>query len=160
MKKVMSIVLSLVMILAVNSVAFSALAAGTVVSPGEITNVTGKVNGKESDDVDIKNPNPREYTFTYTGDGTVVGWEFEDMVEGKDYEIIYESDDLTKVTIRVFPEYEGDVVANAIVEFDTSSGTSKDKSKTSPKTGAAAAAGIAAMGAGVAILGALKKKED
>ncbi len=163
MKKVISIVLSLVMLIAVNSVAMSAFAAGTVVSPGHIDKITGKVNGEESDDITIyQKPGTREFTFTYTGDGTVIGWEFENMVEGRDYEILSETDN--SITIRVFDTYSGNVVANAIVEYDEEEEdeevvTKKNKSKSSPKTGAAAA-GVAAMGAGIAILGALKKKED
>ena len=81
------------------------------------------------------------------------------MTEGVDYEIIREKGD--SITILVSAEYDGEVIANAIVkEATTKETTKKNKKEKSPKTGAASLAGIAAMGAGAAILTALKKKED
>lgn len=171
MKKVLSVVLSVLMVLTLSFASATAFAA-SVNSPGEedtkgkITNVVGQVNGKTTKDVEITpdEDNDRMFTFTYTGDGELVGWEFPGMVEGEDYEIVSEEGDA--ITIRVFDEYEGEVIANAIVntpeeeEEEETTTAKKNEEKTSPKTGAVAASGIAVMGAGVAILAAAKKKEE
>lgn len=171
MRKVLSVILSLVMILSVGAMSVSAFAAD-VASPGKedtqdkITGVTVTVNGKTTKDITVdRDGNSRVITFTYDGDGKLIGWEFPGMTEGKDYKIIEQKDNY--ITIEVSEDYEGEVIANAIVEDEeeeeeeeTTKKTSKNKSGTSPKTGASVAAGIAAMGAGAAILTALKKKED
>ena len=166
MKKVLSVILSLVMVLSVGALSVSAIAA-PVASPGKpdtgdkITGITTEVNGKTSKEVEVdRDGTSRVITFTYTGDGKLIGWEFPGMKEGKDYKIIEQKDNY--ITIEVSEDYEGEVIANAIVEDEEEEEkeAKKNKSGTSPKTGASVAAGIAAMGAGAAILTALKKKED
>lgn len=162
MKKLLSIVLSLVMLLSVSVASINAFAAvGSIESTTKQNKIILEVNGKTSTDVSYERDpeDPRKITFTYDGDGELIGWEFPGMEEGVDYEIISEKGN--NITILVSEDYEGDVIANAIVKEETTGETTKkgDKEK-SPKTGAASAAGIAAMGAGAAILTALKKKED
>ena len=66
--------------------------------------------------------------FAIAGDGTVIGWEFENMVEGRDYEILSETDN--SITIRVFDTYSGNVIANAIVEYVASAETETAEKKT------------------------------
>lgn len=162
MKKILSVILSLVMLLSVGAATFSAFAAvGSIESTTKQNKIILEVNGKTSTDVSYERDpeNPRKITFTYDGDGELIGWEFPGMEEGVDYEIIKEKGNF--ITILVYESYTGDVVANAIVkEATTKETTKKSKKKKSPKTGAASAAGIIAMGAGAAVLTALKKKED
>ncbi|MCR5207663.1 MAG: hypothetical protein K6C14_04200 [Eubacterium sp.] len=166
MKKALSIILSLVMLLSVGVASVNAFAAGGVGSIESTTKqnkIVLEVNGKTSTDISYERDpeNPRKITFTYDGDGELIGWEFPGMKEGIDYEIVKEKGDA--ITILVYDTYDGEVVANAIVrepEDTTAETTKKNEDKKSPKTGAASAAGIAAMGAGAAILTALKKKED
>lgn len=172
MKKLLSIILSLVMLTSVGLATIPAFAAPTVGSLEEkVTHnrIITQVNGKDSKDIhyDWISDNPKTIKFTYTGDGTVTGWNFGDLKEGTDYKIIGSTDDT--ITIQLLKDYDGDITANASVKFSSSKTTSatvtkgsgkSNKSSTSPKTGAAAAAGIAAMGAGIAVLAAAKKKED
>lgn len=169
MKKVLSIVLSVVMLISVGVLSVTAFAAD-VASPGKddttdkITGISVQVNGKTSKDITVdRDGTSRVITFTYDGDGNLVGWEFPGMTEGKDYTIVEEKDNY--ITIEVSEDYEGEVIANAIIEDEEEettkkSSTKKNKGGTSPKTGVSAAAGIAAMGAGAAVLTALKKKEE
>jgi hypothetical protein len=116
-----------------------------------------------------KDEDNREITFTYTGDGKVTDWEFPGMTLGVDYEIVERGDNWIK--IRISEDYDGDVIADAIVEEPTSEETTlpesttaettkKNEDQKSPATGASVAAGVAAMGAGAAILAALKRKND
>ncbi len=189
MKKVLSIILSLVMLVSVSALSMTAFA--TVGSQETVTQITHnkiipQVNGKDDGDVTWEwlSDDPKQIKFTYDGDGDLEDWEFGDLEEGVDYKVI--SRDGNAITIELMDtSYDGDIVANAIVNDEeeeeeetttkANTTTKKNESKTSPKTGAAAAAGIAdtkqgrksdeyagiaAMGAGVAILTAIKKKED
>ena len=175
MKKILSVVLSLVMLISVGAISVNAFATvGSVEETKGAISIVTEVNGKPSDDVThATDPDePRKITFTYTGDGELIGWEFPGMIEGTDYTII--SEDGNTIAILVDDNYAGEVIANAIVndeeeeeeedttkkETTTKETTVKSESTKSPKTGAAASAGLLAMGAGAAILTALKKKED
>ena len=177
MKKLLSIILSVVMIVSVGALSVPVMAeVGSIETTAEIikNKIIPQVNGNNSGDVTYEwiSENPKQIKFTYTGDGTLEDWEFGDLEEGVDYRIIAQDDNT--ITIELLDAtFNGDIVANAIVdegeEEPTTSAktttkanttTKKSTSPTSPKTGAAAAAGIAVMGAGVAILSALKKKED
>ena len=159
MKKLVSILLAVVMVMAVAASSMVAFAVDPVVSPTkkpEPTVIT-QVNGKPSKAVTYTkdSEDPYVYTFTYTGDGKLVGWEFPGMTEGKDYKIVKR--DGNTITIELLHDPEGDIIANAIVEEGT--GTTPSSDKKSPKTGAALA-GVAAMGAGAAILAISKKRKN
>ena len=152
MKKVISVLLSLVMLVSVSALSVSAFAA--TVSSQQTTAAENKktveVNGSTTKDVTYKeDPNdPATITFTYNGSGTLKDWEFEGLQEGVDYVIV--SEDGNSITIQLLRDV--DIVANAIVK--------KGGSGKSPNTGAATATGLVAAGAGAAILLALRKKED
>lgn len=162
MKKVISIILSVVMLLSVSVASVNAFAlVGSQESTTKSNKITTEVNGKTSTDVTYeKDPtDPRKITFTYTGDGDLIGWEFPGMTEGVDYTVVKEKGN--SITILLADDYDGEVIANAIVkQRSTTPTTKKNEKEKSPDTGAVAAAGVAAMGAGAAILAALKKKED
>lgn len=169
MKKILSILLAAML-------AFSALgatsmmafaASNTVASPEHTTrdnDKIGQVNGKVSDDVDyeVDPTDPTKISFTYTGNGDFQNWQFPGMTEGKDYKVI--SVDGKTITIQLINGYEGDVIGNAIVNFEgettTKKAPRKDKKSRSPKTGATMATGLALAGAGAAVLAAMKKKQD
>jgi hypothetical protein len=168
MKKIISVLLSVVMLVSVSAVSFSAFAetVGSYETTKKTSKITVEVNGSTSKDVTYKaDPDdPAVITFSYDGSGTLDGWDFEGMVEGVDYEVV--SIDGNSITIRLLNDYDGDIEANAVVsekEDDTKTTTKapkKDDKGKSPKTGAATATGLAAAGAGAAILLALRKKED
>ena len=165
MKKALSIILSLVMLLSVSVASVNAFAVvGSIETTTKKNAINTQVNGKNSADVTYQEDpsNPRIITFTYDGDGELLGWEFPGVTENVHYTVI--SEEGKAITIRVADDYDGEITANAIVRLDDEeeeeeTETKKNESKTSPKTGAGLA-GVAAMGAGAAILAALKKKED
>ena len=175
MKKLLAIILSIVMVTAVGMLSVPVYAAvGSIETTEPITKnkIIPQVNGEDSGDVNYEwiSENPKQIKFTYDGDGTLEDWDFGDLEEGVDFKIIAADDN--SITIELLDaSYNGDIIANAIVDEEEEESTTEtttqadtttkqDNNPTSPKTGAAAAAGIAAMGAGVAILTALKKKED
>ncbi|MCC8072701.1 MAG: hypothetical protein LIO62_01040 [Clostridiales bacterium] len=195
MKKLLSIIFAAVMaISACMLCAVPAMAAdddATVISPGA-TAITGpvlQVNGAvTTTDVTVTpdENNSSIITFTYTGEGTVTGWENNlealGFVEGVDFIATMNEDGsytIEFLTDEAYDAYEtGDLIVNAIVEFDedeeetegseattsaTTTTASTNTSSTSPSTGAstgAVAGGIAAVaGAGIAVLLAAKKKD-
>lgn len=170
MKKIISLVLSLVMAISVGAMATIPAMAKDVVSPHSTTkavDISTKVNGSTSKDITYNRDKNDEnvITFTYNGKGNLTGWEFPGMKEGKDY--VVTSEEGNSITIELINGYDGKVVANALVDngSETTKGNKEttkktDKKSTSPKTGAVSAAGIAVAGAGVAMLAALKKKSS
>jgi uncharacterized protein (UPF0333 family) len=160
MKKLISVLLSVVMLVSVSALSINAFAdVQSQQTTKSSSKVTVEVNGNTSKDVTYQtDPNdPATITFTYNGDGTLEGWEFDGMVEGVDYQVI--SEDGNSITIELLNGFEGDIDANALVDSD-SEGTKGNGKGKSPKTGAATATGLAAAGAGAAILLAMRKRED
>lgn len=186
MKKFISIALSAVMLISAGAVSAMPVMAASVSSPGssEVTTrpasetepVIITVNSNSSTETSYSKSGD-QYTFSYTGDGEVIRWEFPNMVEGTDYKIISISADNKNVVIELTESgKQKQVSANAVVkgantskdDGDTtdeddndnkSDKTKKDTGSTSPATGAGLA-GIAMAGAGVAMLTVSKKKKD
>lgn len=165
MKKVLSVILSVMMVFSVFAVsATTAMAAvGSIESTTKQNTIIVQVNGQTTTDVVYeKDPSdPNRITFTYTGDGELEGWEF-NITAGQEYKVISEDGD--SITIELINGYDGEVIANAIIKTEDGETTKKSVNPNggdkSPKTGVATATGLAVAGAGVAILTALKKKND
>lgn len=170
MKKLLSVLLATMMAFAAVTVTtISAFAADTSVASPETTVVTiekiGYVNGAPSKLVTYSadENDPTCITFTYTGTGRLIGWEFPELTEDKEYEVV--SEEGNSITVQLINGYTGRVIANAIVEENGTTGASeettakKSEASESPATGSAAAAGIALAGAGAAVLIALRKKD-
>lgn len=170
MKKLLSVLLATMMAFAAVTVTtISAFAADTSVASPETTVVTiekiGYVNGAPSKLVTYSadENDPTCITFTYKGTGRLIGWEFPELTEDKEYEVV--SEEGNSITVQLINGYTGRVIANAIVEENGTTGASeettakKSESSESPATGSAAAAGIALAGAGAAVLIALRKKD-
>jgi hypothetical protein len=190
MKKVLSILLSAIMVFSCAIATTSVAYAAVVKSPSQISTpieVNVSVNGGQTNDIsyEIDDEDNNKITFTYDGDGSFTGWSFYDnegnlLVEGVDYEVVYD-DGNGVITIQVADGIES-ITADAEVdegeeeeptegktpdegttekETTTKETTTKaNKNSTSPQTGAVSAAGLAVAGAGAAILVALKKKDD
>lgn len=178
MKKFISIALSAVMLISAGAISAMPVMAA-VSSPGS-SEVTTKpavdtepviitVNSGKSSDVTYTKEDYK-YTFSYSGKGEVIDWEFPNMVEGVDFSVLSMSDDNTKIVIELTESgKQKQLVANAVVknstaskedgEVDENDTASKDNSNTSPATGAAMA-GIAMAGTGVALLAISKKRKD
>lgn len=174
MKKVISILMSIIAVFAVSTAfAMPALADVVVYSPAgeQITHTVSvpTVNNKPSTNVkgqQVAN-NANQITYTYTGSGNLQSWQVVDkngkVVEaGSAYKVI--ANDGKTFTIEVldwalFDAADGGYTVNAVIKEDVEAGKKDDSSK-SPATGAATItlASMAAAGAGAAIL-ALKKKD-
>lgn len=180
MKKVLSILLSIVMIFSVFSASTIAYAKKNPIYSPETTvkhiHITVTLNGESSNKTEYvqDKENDRIITFTYTGDGVLIGWEFdynnEGLVEGVDYIVI--SQDENSITIEILGDYSGENFwVNAIDKHpdettsessesttETTTGKRNDSQK-SPDTGASAL-GLGIMLAGSAILVASRKKHE
>ncbi len=185
MKKIISILMAAIMAVTVFTVSLvPAMADDTNVSSPTASTAKNRrpklmVNGQtNSTDISYspEDGESRKITFTYHGEGTLTGWEtnLEDLglVEGVDYEITYNEDGSLTIEFISDEAYEywhnGDVAIDAIVDYgtETTSGkattTKKDDSSKSPSTGvssAVVAGTVAAAGAGIAVLAAVKKRD-
>lgn len=179
MKKFLSIVLAVIMSVSVMTVAsISALAVESPTATTAPKEIDIQVNGESSTDIKYTFDDtelPYTATFEYVGPGKLVSPYWEENMEslgfvlGVDYTKTIDSNG--RLTIKFLTEEAGAafknglVTVNAIVEFDettTKVPVTSNGSSTSPNTGAAAsviAAGIAAAGAGIAVLSATKKKD-
>lgn len=175
MKKLLSVILTAIMAVSVLSLtAVTAMAEPVVNSPmaepiGAITQVNGVVNTK---DVHFATTGtaPLTVSFTYTGEGTLKGWETNlaalGFVKGVDYTLVENKDGSLTVTFMsdssVKSWDDGEVIVNALVDFDSASTTKKNDSSKSPSTGIATIAisgSAAAACAGFAVLSSTKKKD-
>lgn len=185
MKKIISVIVATMMAISMFAVTVPAMAEN-VSSPAAVTIADGKVkttvNGKERQGVTYKInvSKPNEVTFTYNGKGTLKSWSDNlsslGLVEGTDYTITVNKDGSETISFisqkAITAWNNGSVVVNAVVDFDeTTTKASKEKttkakknsSSKSPATGASStvlAGGVAAAGAGIAVLAAMKKKEN
>ncbi len=178
MKKVLSVMLSIIMTVCMLSVTAIPAMAADVNSPtaAVVTRPTTQVNGGTVGENDIHyeqvNDNPYTATFTYVGEGTLVGWEdnMADLgfTEGVDYTVVYNEDGsytIMFISDEAQAAYTGNsVIVNAVVEFADGSTTAvKNDSSKSPSTGLAttAIAGSAAAAmAGFAVLSAKKRDAE
>ena len=173
MKKLISVLLSIMMIVAVGAMsvvpAMAANSSNITVGSGDQTfTASGAVNGQPTtSDVTIKvsDSDSYEVRFDYVGKEEFLRWEIIGLEEGE-YTIVKKEG--TTLIIKVNPsvaESKREFTANAITKKSANSGSTTkpstgntDKSGTSPSTGASVA-GVAVAGAGVALLTALKKKD-
>lgn len=164
MKKILSIVLSMLMAASVMTISVAPAMAKTYSSQETTTaarKITTQVNGKGSNDITYKvDENDKDkITFTYTGDGDLTGWDFGDLVEGTDYTII--SEDGNTIVVQLDSSVGGVTVSADVdgLSADEDPSVKPDDTNKSPKTGASLA-GVAVAGAGLAMLLGLKKKDD
>ena len=173
MKKLVSVLLSIMMVVAVGAMSVvPAMAANssniTVGSGDQKFTASGAVNGQPTtSDVTIKvsDSDSYEVRFDYVGKEEFLRWEIVGLEEGE-YTIVKKEG--TTLIIKVNPsvaEAKREFTANAITKKSANSGSitkpstgNTDKSGTSPSTGASVA-GVAVAGAGVALLTALKTKD-
>lgn len=169
MKKLVSVLLSIMMVVAVGAMsivpAMAATSSNITVGSGDQTfTASGAVNGQPTtSDVTIKvsDSDSYEVRFDYVGKDEFIGWEIIGLEEGE-YTIVKKEG--TTLIIKVDPSVAAtkrEFTANAITKKSANSGSTTgntDKSGTSPSTGASVA-GVAVAGAGVALLTPLKKKD-
>lgn len=168
MKKIVSVILSIIML--VSCLSASCITAFAYVASVETTkkdfqaDVT--VNGLPSIEAEYEisdNPNYKATVeFTYSGNETLKEWEIKGLKEGVDYIII--SQDGNKLVIGIINDDIDYVVANAITENaeETTQGTTKaNNDKHSPDTGAGlSAVALMSIAGGLVILAKSRKAEN
>lgn len=168
MKKLISIMLSVFMLIGVCSATAVAYAAKNPIYSPETTvkqiDVTVTLNGENSHHTEYKHDsvNKNVIIFKYTGNKQLVGWDFEynnpEPVEGVDYKIV--SKDKNSITIEILGGYTGDHFWVNAVDTDSNKPTGiRNESQKSPDTGATAL-GLGIMLTGSAILVATRKKQN
>lgn len=180
MKKVLSILVAAIMTVSVFTLSVVPAFAADVYSPTATTAAnkgpSTQVNGVNNTTDITYTPDSKDsntITFVYTGEGTLTGWDENlaalGFVEGEDYTITNNSDGsltITFLSADAIASYEnGEVIVNALVDFDTATTTasaSTNDSSKSPATGlssAVVAGSVAVACAGVAVLAATKKRD-
>lgn len=176
MKKFLSIVLAAIMTVSVFAITTVPVMAESVLSPTadvKPKKPTLQVNGSiTTTDINYspdKN-NSSVITFTYTGEGSIYGWEDNladlGLIEGTDYTATYNEDGTYTITFisqeAIDSWKNGDVLVNALVKIDNTKPDNGNGSNKSPDTGVATSAisaTVAGAGAGLAVLIAKKKKD-
>lgn len=185
MKKLLSVILSIMMVAAIStSFAMQAMAAdvnvyspqGTAISHSVSAPRVNKAASNQIKGTPVANGS-NQITFTYTGTGELTGWQIIDangnvvaLNEGAaaaTYKVISLNENSITIEVLDWDAWEtpDGYTVNAVVTETTTaaSGTPADTntSSTSPSTGVAsvAFASVAAAGAGVAALALLKKKD-
>ncbi|MGN1202505.1 MAG: hypothetical protein ACI4RF_04365 [Eubacterium sp.] len=181
MKKLLSVVLAAVMTVSVFAFSVVPAMAETVKSPTASTATrkepTLQVNGVPTTTDIVYSPdkeNMSSVTFTYVGEGTLIGWEENlndlGLAEGTDYTLSFNEDGSLTITFIGDKSNDawdnGEVIVNALVDFgegETTAVTAKtDDSSKAPATGMSAsvvAGSVAVACAGIAVLAATKKKD-
>lgn len=178
MKKILSIMLAVLMsvsVLAANAVPCFAVWYGSIEETEKDIVIKVTVNGVDSiygeyeklTDDDVEKGYTAVIDFEYTGDSTLLYWEFNGLVEGKDYIILEQDGNI--IRIAIINKDVVDVWANAVTEDpnptkpeETTENISKkpNRDRTSPDTGAGVmAASVASIGVGVALLTATRKRK-
>jgi ABC-type oligopeptide transport system substrate-binding subunit len=175
MKKILSVLLSVVIaVCAFSAVAMPAMAFSVLSPGGRVDHVVNDplVNNRKSNQVSGHAVTPGEnvITFTYSGDGDFKGWQIVDKngniinISENDPSYRIVSQDGKTLTIEVLDWSKWESPDGYTVTAVTAGGTTdgdKDSGNKSPGTGAVsvAFASMAAAGAGVAILGLTKKRD-
>lgn len=172
MKKLISIIISMLMVAFAVGASATAFAAEppihSIESSTQQIKVEITVNGNSSihgnfESVDPEsNDNKVVIKFTYDDNGVVQRWEVPGLVENVDYKVL--SSTGKELIIQVIKPEITYVLVNAVtengeveIEGESDDVESIDNNKTSPKTGASISAGIALMAAGASLI-AIKRK--
>lgn len=100
----------------------------------------GYVNGVENGDVvgAMADPETGGTKITYSGEGTVTGWEFPLLTEGKDYRVL--SEEGNTITLELLTENKELPYINVLVDFSGTSAAPENPAGESETQGTSAAA--------------------
>lgn len=99
----------------------------------------GYVNGVENGDVvgAMADPETGGTKITYSGEGTVTGWEFPLLTEGKDYRVL--SEEGNTITLELLTENKELPYINVLVDFSGTSAAPENPAGESETQGTSAA---------------------
>lgn len=135
MKKIVSILIAFAVIL-------SAISVSTITSfaqewedrrniQGSESYVNGTVGGNISTEYDSATEGLK---ITYSGEGTLTGWEFPLLAEGQDYDVLSEDIDNNVIIIKLLDGGRGEIpYINALVDFGNETVTKESESETQEK---------------------------
>lgn len=135
MKKIVSILIAFAVILSAISVSTITSFAQEWEDRRNIQGSEGYVNGTVGGNIYTEYDSATEgLKITYSGEGTLTGWEFPLLVEGQDYDVLSEDIDNNAIIIKLLDGGRGEIpYINALVDFGNETVTKESESETQAK---------------------------
>ncbi len=135
MKKIVSILIAFAVILSAISVSTITSFAQEWEDRRNIQGSEGYVNGTVGGNIYTEYDSATEgLKITYSGEGTLTGWEFPLLVEGQDYDVLSEDIDNNAIIIKLLDGGRGEIpYINALVDFGNETVTEESEPETQAK---------------------------
>lgn len=135
MKKIVSILIAFAVILSAISVSTITSFAQEWEDRRNIQDSEGYVNGTVGGNIYTEYDSATEgLKITYSGEGTLTGWEFPLLVEGQDYDVLSEDIDNNAIIIKLLDGGRGEIpYINALVDFGNETVTEESEPETQAK---------------------------
>ena len=135
MKKIVSILIAFAVILSAISVSTITSFAQEWEDRRNIQGSEGYVNGTVGGNIYTEYDSATEgLKITYSGEGTLTGWEFPLLAEGQDYDVLSEDVDNNAIIIKLLDGGRGEIpYINALVDFGNETVTEESEPETQAK---------------------------
>lgn len=135
MKKIVSVLIAFAVILSAISVSTITSFAQEWEDRRNIQDSAGYVNGTVGGNIYTEYDSATEgLKITYSGEGTLTGWEFPLLAEGKDYDVLSEDIDNNVIIIKLLDGGRGEIpYINALVDFGNETVTEESEPETQAK---------------------------
>lgn len=135
MKKIVSILIAFAVILSAISVSTITSFAQEWEDRRNIQGSEGYVNGTVGGNISTEYDSAAEgLKITYSGEGTLTGWEFPLLAEGQDYDVLSEDIDNNVIIIKLLDGGRGEIpYINALVDFGNETVTEESEPETQAK---------------------------
>lgn len=135
MKKIVSILIAFAVILSAISVSTITSFAQEWEDRRNIQGSEGYVNGTVGGNISTEYDSATEgLKITYSGEGTLTGWEFPLLVEGQDYDVLSEDIDNNVIIIKLLDGGRSEIpYINALVDFGNETVTKESEPETKAK---------------------------
>lgn len=135
MKKIVSILIAFAVILSAISVSTITSFAQEWEDRRNIQGSEGYVNGTVGGNIYTEYDSATEgLKITYSGEGTLTGWEFPLLAEGQDYDVLSEDIDNNAIIIKLLDGGRGEIpYINALVDFGNETVTEESEPETQAK---------------------------
>lgn len=135
MKKIVSILIAFAVILSAISVSTITSFAQEWEDRRNIQGSEGYVNGTVGGNIYTEYDSAAEgLKITYSGEGTLTGWEFPLLAEGQDYDVLSEDIDNNVIIIKLLDGGRGEIpYINALVDFGNETVTEESEPETQAK---------------------------
>lgn len=135
MKKIVSLLIAFAVILSAISVSTITSFAQEWEDRRNIQGSEGYVNGTVGGNIYTEYDSATEgLKITYSGEGTLTGWEFPLLAEGQDYDVLSEDVDNNAIIIKLLDGGRGEIpYINALVDFGNETVTEESEPETQAK---------------------------